>query len=166
LPDVKLDPQRATSPDIESGIRSLHQGQYLEAKTRLQIGIDDVVVRLAGANNLDDYDKVKPATDKILKTYVAQGGLSDKDKAAVVKAVNEYLGGKVIAGIRNAQNEVQLDRAKKVAVSYVTDPGPNNMRRKDRLIFLIDRMSMAGVDQKIIDDVKRDALRFARNRQF
>jgi hypothetical protein len=154
LPNIKADPKRATSPDIDSGIRLLrNEHTILEGQKQLQTGIDDVVGRLAGGNNLDDYAKVKPATDKILRTYGGRKDLTDKDKAAVVNGVNEYLRRIVVDGLRDAKNDAQLDRAKKVAVSYVTDPGPNRMSRKDRLIYLTGQMLMAQVDRKIVDDV-------------
>jgi hypothetical protein len=161
LPDVKPDPKRATSPEIESGIRSLrNEHKILEGQKDLQTGIDDVVGRLAGGN-LDDYARVNLATDDILRTYGGRKDLNDKDKAAVVKGVNEYLRRKVIDGFlraKNAQSEegqaAQSKQAIKIAVSYVTGPGPNPMSQKDRLIYLTRQMSIAGIDDTIIDDVK------------
>jgi len=96
---------------------------------------------------------VKSATDEILKTYARRNDLTPKDKEAVIKGVNEYLERKVTDRLIQAKNDFQLDRAKKVAVSYVTDAQPHGMSRKDRLIYLTGRMLIAGVDQKIVDDV-------------
>jgi hypothetical protein len=153
LPDVKRDPRRASSPEIASGIRYLRAGRDLEGQTQLQKGIDAVVESLAGTENLDDYAKVKPATDDILRTYGGRNDLTPKDKDAVVNGVNEYLRRKVVDGLVQAKNDAQLDRAKNVAVSYVSDPGQNRMSQKDRRIYLTGQMLMAGVDTKIVDDV-------------
>jgi hypothetical protein len=154
LPDIKRDPKRASSPEIDDGIRLLrNEHTTLEGQKQLESGIDAVVARLAGAENLDDYAKIKSATDEIFRTYGRRTDLTAADKAAVVNGVNEYLRRWLVAGLVQAQNDAQLDRAKKDAVSYVSDAGPNGMSRKDRLIYITRQMLIAGVDQKIVDYV-------------
>jgi hypothetical protein len=74
--------------------------------------IDDIVLRLAGGENLDEYAKVKSATDDILTACDGRGDLNAKDKAAVREAVNNYLQRNVVDGLLHAKNGAQLDRAK------------------------------------------------------
>jgi len=153
LSDIKPDPRRATSPDIDAGILFLrNERTTLEGQKQLETGIDAVVAKLAGGN--DDYSDVKPATDEILKTYSRRKDLTARDKAALVNGVNEYLRRKVVDGLVRATNGAQLDRAKKVAVSYVSDSWSNGMSRKDRLIYITDQMLIAGVDETIVEAVK------------
>jgi hypothetical protein len=142
LPDIKPDPKRASAPDIERGFRLLRDGKIADGEVQLQNGIESVVKRLAGKQNLHDY---------VLKTY---GGRNAKDKAAIVNAVNEYvLRTKVIDGLLRAKTDDEKNRAKELAVHYVTDTGPDRMSPGGRLIFLTGHMLKAGVDKNIVNDV-------------
>jgi hypothetical protein len=153
LSDIKSDTRRMTSPDIDNGILLLrNERTTLEGQKLLETGIGAIVASLAGGN--DDYADVKPATDEIFKTYSRRRDLTARDKAAIVNGVNAYLRRKVIEGFDQAKNDAQLKQAKKVAVSYVSDPGPNPMSQKDRLSYITGQMLMAGVDQTIVDAVK------------
>lgn len=150
LRDIKPDPRRATSPDIERGLHLLRQGKIADGEVQLQNGIDATVERLAGKQNLD-YSQVKLATDIILTTY---GGRNAKDKAAIVNAVNEYDKRiKVIVGLLHAKTNDEKKQATDVAVSYVTDSRPDRMSNGVRLIFLNGDMSKAGVDPATVKDV-------------
>jgi hypothetical protein len=99
----------SVEPDIESGIRLLRMDRILAGQSKLQKGIDDIVLRLAGGENLDEYAKVKSATDDILRACDGRGDLNAKDKAAVREAVNNYLQRNVVDGLLHAKNGAQLD---------------------------------------------------------
>jgi hypothetical protein len=154
LSNIKPDPKRAISPDIDNGILLLrNERTTLEGQKELENGIDAVVAKLAGANNLDEYAKVKLATDEILRAYSGRKDLTARDKAAVVDGVNAYLRRKVVDGFHQAKTDAQLDQAKKVAVRYVSDPGPYSMSWKDWLNYITDQLLMAGVNEAIVNDV-------------
>jgi hypothetical protein len=150
LPNVKPDPNRASSPEIEKGMILLREGNIREGRMQIAAGIDSVVERLAGKPNLADYARVKAATDEILKAY---GQRHPKYKQAVVDGVNEFLRrSKAIDGLVHAGNKAESDKAKDAAAHYVNDAG-STMSRNDRLIYLAGHMLVAGVNQGTVNDV-------------
>ena len=152
LPDVKRDPQRARSRDIDLGLKKITLEQEVElGEILLTQGIEDVVIRFVGEKNYENYDNAKPCTDDILLAYPHQ--------PLVVWGVNYYLQVYLADSLKSGTKPSDLTKTVNYAVKYVTDSGPNSMSPSDRLNGLIDMMKQQHVDQKKIDAVKMNCER-------
>jgi hypothetical protein len=162
LPDIKPDPRRALSRDIDVGLGDIRsgkanadEGKTNAGKIRIVTGIGHVVMNLTGKNLRATYAEAKPATDEILVAYSRR---PEADVKEVVEGVNNYLQGKVIEDLLTARDMgdgAWLSKALETAKKYVTDAGPNSRAPADRLESMIKVMNDAGVPQFIIDLTKK-----------
>ena len=150
LPDIKPDPRRALSREIDVGLGDIRSGKFTAGETRIADGIRNVVTYLTGKNLRATYAEAKPATDEILAAYSRR---PPADVMEVVDGVNNYLQSIVIYGflLAGAADSSQLKMALETAKKYVTDAGPNSRTPADRLESLINAMKDAGVGRPIID---------------
>jgi hypothetical protein len=154
LPDIKPDPRRVLSRDIDVGLGDIRTGEKEKVnagKTRIVTGIGHVVMNFTGKNPRATYAEAKPVTDEILVAYSRR---PQADVKEVVEGVNNYLQGKVIEDLLTARemgDGAWLSKALETAKKYVTDAGPNSRTPADRLESMIKVMEDVEAPPFIID---------------
>jgi hypothetical protein len=69
LRDIKPDPKRALSSEIDAGLRDIRSGKFTAGETQIANGIKNVVMHLTGEGRRTTYAAAKRATDEILAAY-------------------------------------------------------------------------------------------------